>query len=136
MKLDTNGSFPDKLKELVLKELVDYVAMDIKNCLDDYGVTIGVSDFDVSSIEESVRFLKEGHVPYEFRTTVVKGYHSKESFEKIGQWISGTEKYFLQNFVDSGDLIVKGTQGYMEEEMQEFLQVVQRHVPGAELRGM
>lgn len=136
VKLDTNGSFPDKLKELVLKELVDYVAMDIKNCLDDYGVTIGVSDFDVSSIEESVRFLKEGHVPYEFRTTVVKGYHSKESFEKIGQWISGTEKYFLQNFVDSGDLIVKGTQGYMEEEMQEFLQVVQKHVPNAELRGM
>ena len=127
VKLDTNGSFPDKLKELVLKELVDYVAMDIKNCLDDYGVTIGVSDFDVSSIEESVRFLKEGQV---------KGYHSKESFEKIGQWISGTEKYFLQNFVDSGDLIVKGTQGYMEEEMQEFLQVVQKHVSNAELRGM
>lgn len=136
VKLDTNGSFPEKLKALVEKGLVDYVAMDIKNCPEDYGVTAGVPNLDVSSIIKSVAYLKEGYVPFEFRTTVVKGYHTKESFEKIGLWIQGTEKYFLQNFVDSGDLIGKDTEGCSEEETKEFLEVVRKYVPKAELRGM
>ena len=67
---------------------------------------------------------------------MVKGYHKKESFEKIGLWLQGTEKYFLQNFVDSGDLIGKDTEGCSEEEMKEFLEVVRKYVPKAELRGM
>lgn len=136
VKLDTNGSFPEKLKLLVEKGLVDYVAMDIKNCQENYAVTAGVPNLDVSSIKESVAYLKEGHVPFEFRTTVVKGYHTEENFEKIGKWLEGTEKYFLQNFVDSGDLIGKETKGCTEEEMKNFLQVVQKYVPGAELRGI
>ncbi|MBQ8804535.1 MAG: anaerobic ribonucleoside-triphosphate reductase activating protein [Tyzzerella sp.] len=136
VKLDTNGSFPKKLKALVDKGLVDYVAMDIKNCLDTYAATAGVEALDIEAIKESVAYLKEGHVPYEFRTTVVKNYHTKEGFEKVGQWIQGTEKYFLQNFVDSGDLIGKNTMGCSEEEMKEFLEVVQKYVPGTKLRGM
>lgn len=136
VKLDTNGSFPEKLKALVENGLVDYVAMDIKNCPEEYGVTAGVSNLDVSSIIESVSYLKEGHVPFEFRTTVVGGYHTKESFEKIGQWLQGTEKYFLQNFVDSGDLIGKDTKGCNEEEMKEFLKIVQNYIPSAKLRGI
>lgn len=136
VKLDTNGSFPEKLKFLVEKGLVDYVAMDIKNCPEDYGLTAGVPNLDVSSIIESVAYLKEGHVPYEFRTTVVKNYHTKESFEKIGKWIQGTEKYFLQNFVDSGDLIGKDTKGCSEEEMKEFLQIVHKYVPNVKIRGI
>ena len=136
VKLDTNGSFPEKLKVLVAKGLVDYVAMDIKNCPEAYGVTAGVQDLDVSSIIKSVSYLKEGHVPFEFRTTVVKGYHTKENFEKIGQWLQGTERYFLQNFVDSGDLIGKDTKGCSEEEMKEFLATVREYVPTAEIRGI
>lgn len=136
VKLDTNGSFPEKLKALVGNGLVDYVAMDIKNCMEDYALTAGVHSLDIEAIKESVSYLKEGRVPFEFRTTVVKGYHNKENFERIGQWLEGTEKYFLQNFVDSGDLIGKDTKGCSEEEMKEFLQVVQKYVPGAELRGI
>ena len=136
VKLDTNGSFPEKLKSLVEKGLVDYVAMYIKNCPEDYGRTAGVSNLDVSSIVESVSYLKEGHVPFEFRTTVVKGYHTKESFEKIGLWLQGTERYYLQNFVDSGDLIGKDTEGCSEKEMKEFLEVVQKYVPSAKVRGI
>lgn len=136
VKLDTNGSFPDKLKTLVGKGLVDYVAMDIKNCPDNYGVSAGVPTLGIEAVKESVAYLKEGHVPYEFRTTVVKNYHTKENFEKIGQWIQGTEKYFLQNFVDSGDLIGKDTEGCNEEEMNEFLKVVRKYVPETKLRGM
>ena len=136
VKLDTNGSLPDKMKSLVEKGLVDYVAMDIKNCPDSYAITAGVEMMDVEAIKTSVSYLKEGYVPYEFRTTVVKNYHFKENFEAIGQWIQGAEKYFLQNFVDSGDLIGKKTRGCSEEEMQEFLEVVQKYIPGAKLRGM
>lgn len=136
VKLDTNGSFPQKLRTLVEKGLVDYVAMDIKNCQEDYSITAGVPHFDVSPIKESVAYLKDGHVPFEFRTTVVQGYHKKENFERIGEWLRGTEKYFLQNFVDSGDLIGKETKGCTEEEMREFLKVVQKYIPSAELRGI
>lgn len=135
-KLDTNGSFPDRLRHLVQENLVDYVAMDIKNCPEYYAVTTGVEKLDMEAVKRSVSFLKEGHVPYEFRTTVVKGYHGKIQFEKIGQWIQGTERYFLQKFVDSGDLIGRDTKGCSEEEMKEYLKVVQRYVPNTELRGM
>ena len=136
VKLDTNGSFPSKLKKLVEQGLVDYVAMDIKNCKEAYGLTAGVDKIDLEAICESVSYLKEGHVPYEFRTTVVKNYHLKENFELIGQWLVGAEKYFLQNFVDSGDLINSKTKGCSKEEMEEFLQTVQKYVPTAKLRGL
>ena len=136
IKLDTNGSFPDKLIYLVEQALVDYVAMDIKNCPESYAITAGVEALDIDAIKKSVSYLKEGHVSYEFRTTVVKHYHSEDSFERIGQWLTGTEKYFLQNFVDSGDLIGKKTRGCSEEEMRAFLEVVKKYIPNARLRGM
>ena len=136
VKLDTNGSFPEKLIELVEKGLVDYVAMDIKNSPETYAITAGVETLDIVSVKKSVSYLKEGHVPYEFRTTVVKNYHSTEEFERIGEWICGAEKYFLQNFVDSGDLIQAKTRGCSVEEMKEFLETVQKYVPNAKLRGI
>ena len=136
VKLDTNGSFPDKLIHLVEQGLVDYVAMDIKNSPETYAFTAGTELLDIASIKKSVSYLKQGHVLHEFRTTVVKHYHSRESFEGIGKWLEGAEKYFLQNFVDSGDLIGKNTRGCREEEMKEFLQVVQKYIPNAKLRGM
>lgn len=136
IKLDTNGSFSDKLIYLVEQGLVDYVAMDIKNCPESYAITAGVETLDIEAIKKSVSYLKEGHVPYEFRTTVIKNYHFKENFELIGQWLQGTGKYFLQNFVDSGDLIGKRTRGCSEEEMKELLAMVQQFIPSAQLRGM
>ncbi len=136
VKLDTNGSFPNRLIALLEKGLVDYVAMDIKNSREAYAFTAGTDAFNIEAIEKSVAYLKEGHVPYEFRTTVVKHYHSRENFEEIGKWLVGTERYFLQNFVDSGDLIGKHTRGCSEEEMKEFLRVVQKYIPGAKLRGI
>ena len=136
VKLDTNGSFPEKLKYLVREKLVDYVAMDIKNSLDAYDVTTGTDGRFSKAIEESVMFLKEGRVPYEFRTTVIKNFHTRECFEKIGQWIEGTEKYFLQSFVDSGDLIDSKICGCDEEEMKEFLNIVKSYIPNVRLRGV
>lgn len=136
VKLDTNGSFPERLKYLVKEQLIDYVAMDIKNSLEKYAVTVGINEADLEAVQESVAFLKEGHVPYEFRTTVTKNFHQAEDFEKIGQWIQGTEKYFLQFFFDSGDLIGSEMAGYEKEEMESFLEKVKQYIPQAQLRGV
>lgn len=134
VKLDTNGSFPEKLRSVVEKKLVDYVAMDIKNSPEKYALTAGVNA-DISKIKESVSFLKEGKTDYEFRTTVVDGHHDEKSMEDIGTWLSGAKRYFLQNFVDSGNLI-GNARGVGEDKMREFLSIVQRFVPSAELRGL
>ena len=135
IKLDTNGSFPGRLKTLVADGLVDYVAMDIKNSPIRYGETVGVKNFDLSPILESVEFLLSGTVDYEFRTTVVRELHSDEDFVRIGAWIGGAKRYFLQQFIDSGDLIQSGYSACSDAQMEQFRQIVARTVPSAQLRG-
>lgn len=136
VKLDTNGSFPDKLKNLVDKKLVDYVAMDIKNSQENYGKTIGIQDYDIREVHRSVMYLLSGAVPYEFRTTVVREFHQKSDFVSIGRWIKGAEHYYLQQFVDSGNLIQEGLHGYDEKIMKQALEIVGKTVQSAELRGI
>ena len=136
VKLDTNGSFPEKLKYLVNEGLVDYVAMDIKNSISCYGETIGVDGRYNEAVKQSVDFLMEGHVEYEFRTTVTKNFHSEADFDEIGQWIRGAKHYYLQGFVDSGDLIEEHIEGVSKEEMELFLKKIKPYVPNVEIRGM
>ncbi len=136
IKLDTNGSFPDKLKSIIDKGLCDYVAMDIKNSKERYNETIGIDNFDISLMEKSVEILRDSDVDFEFRTTVTKNFHTMEDIEKIGEWIKGTEKYYLQNFVDSGNLIDSNVEGVSKEEMQLMLERIKKYVPTAEIRGL
>ena len=136
VKLDTNGSFPDKLKLLVEEHLVDYVAMDIKNSPARYAETIGVPVVDLAPIRESVAFLLKDPVDYEFRTTVTRNFHTKADFEEIARWIYGTKRYFLQNFVDSGNLIDSSVTGYSPEEMRQLAEFVKARIPSACLRGL
>lgn len=136
VKLDTNGSNVTLLKRLVEEKLVDYVAMDIKNAPNKYGMTIGIEGYHLENILQSVDFLLSGAVPYEFRTTVVREFHKREDFAAIGRWIKGAEKYYLQGFKDSGDLISQGLRGYTKDIMEQALEIVRRNVPGAELRGV
>lgn len=136
IKLDHNGSRPDVLRDLIDRKLVDYVAVDIKNCREKYPLTAGCSWVFLSKVEETVELLKEGKVPYEFRTTVVQELHDREDFESIGEWISGADKYFLQQFEDSGELIEEGWTAASKEDMQSFLETVQPYVKYAALRGV
>lgn len=136
VKLDTNGSFPEKLISIVEKGLVDYVAMDIKNSKDKYGMTIGVEDFDITPIEKSVDFLKQGKVDYEFRTTIVKNFHTLEDIQDIVVWLKGTHKYFLQNFVDSGDLITDGLEPVSALLLKEMKEKATEFIPSVEIRGI
>lgn len=136
IKLDTNGSFPERIIELAEAGLVDYVAMDIKNAPEKYAMTIGVDEYDLAPVERSIAYLKSGVVPYEFRTTVVREFHQKSDFLAIGKWLAGAEQYFLQDFVDSGELIQPGLQGYTKEIMEQALEIVKKDVPSVLLRGV
>ncbi len=136
VKLDTNGSFPEILMELCDEGLLDYVAMDIKNTPEKYGETIGKKDFDIEPIQKSVEFLKKGTVPYEFRTTVTYEHHTVEDIVTISRWLVGAEKYFLQNFVDSGDLIEKNTHGHDKNVMISMKNAAKEHLAATELRGL
>ena len=136
IKLDTNGTNPALLKELVSQKLVDYVAVDIKNSPEKYAETVGLKSFDMSTINETVKFLMTGSVDYEFRTTVTKQFHTEKSMEEAARFIRGAKRYFLQNFVDSGNLIGSGITGQSKEEMEKLLSVVKKYVPDSCLRGI
>lgn len=135
VKLDSNGYKPEVLKDLVKEGLLDYVAMDVKAPLDEYDIIAGVK-LDSSKLKESIDFLIEGHVPYEFRTTVVKDFHTRESFEKMAELIKGADRYFLQGYVDSDKVIAPGLSAYTYEEMQEFLPIFEGKVKLVEIRGV
>lgn len=136
VKLDTNGSFPEKLKELVNEGLVDYVAMDIKNSKAKYKATAGISDLDLSKIEESVEFLINGNLDFEFRTTIVNEFHTIDDIQDIVVWIKGTHKYFLQNFVDSGDLIGAGLSPVTLDTLRVMREKATENIPCVEIRGV
>lgn len=135
IKLDTNGSFPEKLEKLINMGLVDYVAMDIKNSREKYPITADC-DLDIGKIEQSVSFLMNSGVDYEFRTTVVKDYHNVEDMRDIGEWIKGAKRYFLQNFVDSGDLIKSGLSSVELTELYKMQQTADEFVVKTEIRGI
>lgn len=136
VKLDTNGYKPDVLKRLGHLGLLDYVAMDIKSSPENYAMTAGVKHLDISRINESICFLKEGNIPYEFRTTVVKGLHCDGDFEKIGPWLEGASKYFLQNYVESDMVLSPGFGSYSAKELLAFADIVRPYIKQVELRGV
>lgn len=137
IKLDTNGSNPALLREIVGKRLVDRVAMDIKNSPGLYAGTIGFERFDLAPVEESKNFLLSGCVDYEFRTTVVKGIHTRESLIEAAKWIRGAKEYYLQQFKDSGNLVLgDGLSAYDEKQMHALADAVREYIPAVEVRGV
>ena len=137
IKLDTNGMYPDKLKKVVNKKLVDYVAMDIKNAPEYYPITVGKEKIDFDKIKESVDYLiNEAKIEYEFRTTVVAEFHSEDMFEEIGKLIEGADNYYLQGFVDSGDLICDNLNALPKPIMEKMAEKVRPYVESVELRGV
>lgn len=136
VKLDTNGSQPDRLIQLVDEGLIDYVAMDIKNSPAKYAETAGVKAFDIAPVERSMRYLLSGSIPYEFRTTVVRELHTTEDMLALAGWIKGAQKYYLQPYVDSENVLVKGFSAYTEAEMHRIKDEVSAIVPTVEIRGI
>ena len=135
IKLDTNGTSPDVLEDLINSNLLDYVAMDIKNSLEMYPSTCGVANVNEFSVIRSINILKERRIPYEFRTTLVKEFHNKESIKKMGELIKGAEKLYLQKFVDRETVLVPGLHEVEKEEAEEYLEILSKYVKEVNLRG-
>lgn len=141
VKLDTNGSNPGVLKALVAEGLVDYVAMDIKNCREKYAQTAGNPRIDLAAIEESMVFLMTGTLPYEFRTTVVKQLHTREDIDKIGKWFQKlspekkVSQYFLQAYVHRDSVLCGGLCAPETTQLQDFVSVAGEYVHTAKIRG-
>ena len=136
IKLDTNGSFPNKLKELVEEGLVDYVAVDIKNAPKKYNKTIGLEGYRLDSIKTTVQYLLENHVDYEFRTTIIKEFHTENDMKLIGEWIKGAKRYYLQNFEDNENVIQEGLHACSLETLQSYKKVLEEYVDECEIRGI
>jgi len=137
VKLDTNGSFPDRLMALVEAGLVDRVAMDIKNAPALYAKTAGLERFDLGGVTRSKDFLLSGAVDYEFRTTVVRGLHTKESLLAAAEWIRGAKEYYLQQYKDSGAILdADGLGSFDADEMHALADAVREIVPAVQVRGV
>lgn len=136
IKLDTNGTRPDVLSAALSGGLLDYIAMDIKNCPARYTETAGLSSLRFSSFEESISLIQNSGLAYEFRTTVVREFHTKENLLAVGEWLKGSERYVLQAFLDSGSLIGTGLSGYSPEELQEFKRLLLPYFKEVLLRGI
>ena len=135
VKLDTNGGRPDVLREILRAGLADYVAMDIKSSRKNYEKAAGVKGV-LPAVLESIELLRSSGIPYEFRTTAVKNLHTAADFSQIGEWLAGTERYFIQSFTDSGDILSPGMEAFSNAELHGLLEAVLPQIPKAQLRGV
>ena len=135
IKLDTNGTNPGMLNRLLHDGILNYVAMDIKNSPSRYAETCGGADV-LSKVRESADLLLNSPTDYEFRTTVCKPLHTEREMEEIGRWLKGAKRYFLQPFVDTGDLVSGGVQAHTQDELTRLRQAVLPYIPNTQLRGI
>ena len=133
VKLDTNGTNPEVLKQLIDKNLIDYVAMDIKNSRIRYHETCGAEV--LPQIEKSVQLLMNGNIDYEFRTTVCKPLHTLNDMKDIGLWLKGAKRYFIQQFVGSGNVPDKSLSPFSPEELKQLKNAVLPYIPNTRVRG-
>ena len=147
VKLDTNGYMPGILWDLMQERLIDYVAMDLKASRENYAKAVGLKTMDLSRIEESIGILKSSGIPYEFRTTVVKGIHTVEEFEEIGRWIEGCPAYYLQNYQENDNCLYRMTQtgnesaespfgAFSGDELEQMAELARKYVGKVVLRGV
>lgn len=133
-KLDTNGTKPQHLKELLSSGVVDYVAMDIKNSPARYAETVGVKAFNLKPVYESIDIIRNSGAQYEFRTTVTKTFHDEESLLEASHMIEGAPVWYLQTYRESENVIDKTVEGYSEEEMKRLTEKLRKTVPFVRLR--
>ncbi len=136
VKLDTNGTNPLLLADLIDSKLLDYVAVDIKNDFANYGQTTGLSEFNTNNIEQTIQILKSSKVSYEFRTTITKEFHSISNIQNICELIGKEPKYYIQNFEDSSNVLNHNLHGFTFEELQEIQKIFEERYPNFKVRGV
>lgn len=135
IKLDTNGSNPKLLKELIDEKLIDYVAMDIKNSFDKYNVTIASFNIDLNKIKDSINIIMSSGIDYEFRTTIIKEFHDTNDIKEIAKMIKGAKRYRLQKYIDRDSCIKSGYHGINKNVAQEWVDILKQDIIDVNLRG-
>lgn len=135
IKLDTNGTHPEVIKDLLENNLLDYIAMDIKNSFEKYPSTIGVDNYEKEKILQSIDLIINSKIDYEFRTTLIEEFHSLEDMNKIGEIIKGAKKFYLQKFIDHETNIEQGLRSVTKENALIYKSVLSKYVELVELRG-
>lgn len=136
IKLDTNGTNPEMLQQLINRELVDYLAMDIKASSERYSEVVGV-EVDLENIKKSIRIIMSSGLDYEFRSTIVPGRHTKEDIQKMAQLVQGANNYYLQNFVYQGKILdskLKNRIGFSIKDLEEFKKIAGQFVKNCQIR--
>lgn len=135
IKVDTNGCYPQALQSILEQGLADYVAMDIKNRPEKYAQTVGIPDFSIIPVQQSLDILKASGIDYELRTTVVRQFHTPEDIAAIARWVGDVPAYYLQNFEDSGNLIGSNLEGFSDTELQILADSARTHLKSVFIRG-
>ncbi len=133
IKLDTNGSNPNFVEEVINEKLVDYIAMDIKNVLEEYKDVTNVNP-NIVNLKRSIEIIKNSNIEHEFRTTIIKNIHNIDKILKICEYVDG-DRLYLQNFVQSENVLGKYLKPFTEEELKEIKKEIERY-PNVKIRGM
>jgi len=136
VKLDTNGSNPKALQNLIDKKLIDYIAMDIKDDFISYEKAAGIKKINIDNIKKSIEIVESSNIEYEFRTTIVKEIHDYNHLEKICEYIGPKAKYYIQNYRDCDTILSKGLTGFSEFEINEMLEKLKVTYPNVMIRGI
>lgn len=137
LKLDTNGFFPERLEALIAAHLIDYVAVDIKNCPSRYAETAGVASLDITAVQKTINLLMQNVVDYEFRTTVVREFHSGDDLVALAQWIREAKAWYLQSFVDSNEVLAGqgNLHPWSKDQLDDLVLKLRLSVSSTQLRG-
>lgn len=135
VKIKTNGSYPDRLKDWLDKKLIDYVDLDVKNCPSRYGQTIGVDNFDVTLVKKSLEIIKKSKVDYEVTITLVKEFHDKKAMIEFAKWLGDVKLFILSSYLEDTNSIVDNLHGFSEEEMNEMCVLMKEYIPNTKVKG-
>ena len=136
VKLDTNGSNYECLKNLIDKKIIDYVAMDIKNSIEEYNNIICVNNKEIiNNVKKSIELLKQNVIDYEFRTTLVNEFHNEKNIDEIGKLLNGSKTIYLQKFVNREGCITQGLNEVEIKKALEFKCILEKYVSNVNLRG-
>ena len=136
IKIDTNGLRPNHIQEWLDKNLIDYIAMDVKNSSKKYAQTCGMTNINLNLIQKSIRIIMESTIDYEFRTTLIPNYHSIEDIQDIGKnLIKNAKKYYLQPFVTRDTVPDKTLKEPSDQLLIDCINAVKPYVQHVEIRG-
>lgn len=135
IKLDTNGTNPEVVKDLYENHLIDYVAMDIKNSFVKYAMTVGVKNAFLDKISQTIKFLMTSGIDYEFRTTLIDEFHNEQDMRDIAETIKGAKRLYLQKYVDRESCIAHGFHEVSKEKAERFVDILKGNIEQVALRG-